>query len=200
MDHLTTRDLQQAIVRIREAAQRAQEELCGADAQLGDGDLGITFVRGWSQAEIDSATFDEDWGLALLTISKSFQQACASSFGTLMATAFMAAAKSTRGQHRLACDEIAPLLAAACTAMQLRGKGELGQKSVLDIINALARDLRGVSGADALRLAARNSAEQTLKTFRPRPNLLGRARMFSEKSRGLDDPGMLAINVLINAL
>ncbi|WJV54068.1 dihydroxyacetone kinase subunit L [Prodigiosinella aquatilis] len=200
MNTLTTEHLKQAIARIQQAALEQQAFLCAADAQLGDGDLGVTFSRGWTQAREDSVNLDEDWGTALFTLSKSFQLACSSSFGTLMATAFMAAAKSCKGKKQLSCSDIAPLLATAVTAMTQRGKGELGQKSVLDIVNALANELTSISTFDEMKHAARLSCQQTLDTFRPRPNLLGRARMFPEKSQGLDDPGMLAIKVLIDAL
>lgn len=44
------------------------------------------------------------------------------------------------------------------------------------------------------------SIDNTLTEFRQKPNLLGRARMFPEKSIGLDDPGMLAIKVIVEAI
>jgi len=42
--------------------------------------------------------------------------------------------------------------------------------------------------------------QSTLDEFRDKPNKLGRARMFGEKSAGLDDPGMLAIQEMVSAL
>jgi hypothetical protein len=48
--------------------------------------------------------------------------------------------------------------------------------------------------------AARNAARQTLERFRQQPNRAGRARMFGEKTIGLDDPGMLAFLRVVEAL
>jgi dihydroxyacetone kinase-like protein len=39
-----------------------------------------------------------------------------------------------------------------------------------------------------------------LNTYRDRPSKLGRARMFGDKSIGLDDPGMLALRRVVDAL
>ena len=44
------------------------------------------------------------------------------------------------------------------------------------------------------------AASETLDAFRDRPNKLGRARMFGERTIGLDDPGMLAFSRLLIAV
>jgi len=41
--------------------------------------------------------------------------------------------------------------------------------------------------------AARTGAQGALDAFRDKTNLIGRARMFAERSVGLDDPGMVAV-------
>src|SRR5438093_1098010 len=48
--------------------------------------------------------------------------------------------------------------------------------------------------------AALKAASETLDAFRDRPNKLGRARMFGERTIGLDDPGMLAFSRLLIAV
>jgi dihydroxyacetone kinase-like protein len=200
MSQLTVSELKPAIERLSLHAAQSQELLCQADAQLGDGDLGISVADGWRQAAEDSAQFSDDLGNAFFLLSKSFQKASPSSFGTLMATAFMAAAKQSKGKTVLTAADLSPLLRAACDAMMQRGKGELGQKSVLDIVDALANGLSDVNDLSEAKHRAVNIAQQTLDAFRPQANKLGRARMFPEKSCGLDDPGMLAIKVMIEAL
>lgn len=200
MEQFTVSDLREAIARLSQGAAQAQERLCEADGQLGDGDLGVSVADGWKQAQEDSSAYPDDWGGAFFGLSKSFQKASPSSFGTLMATAFMSAAKATKGKSVLNADDIAPLLEQACQGMMQRGKGELGQKSVLDIVDALANALQGATSAAELKQKAVQTADATLDKFRPLPNKLGRARMFPEKSCGLDDPGMLAVKVMVEAL
>ena len=83
--------------------------------------------------------------------------------------------------------------------MMERGKGELGMKSVLDMVDGLAAATAGLADSAQVIGVVEHSARQTLDQFRGRQNGLGRARMFAEKSIGLDDPGMLALQVMISA-
>lgn len=202
MTSFTVNDLKLASQRIAAACQQSQEMLCEADSRLGDGDLGLTMDKGWRQIAEDSDNWPNDISQALFQCSKSLQKACASSFGTLQATAFMAMAKYCKEQQlsEISTSDIAPLLVTAYQSMMARGKGELGQKSVLDIIYQLSDALTPSLSANELKTAAITSVNNTLDAFRQKPNLLGRARMFPEKSIGLDDPGMLAIKVIVEAI
>ena len=84
--------------------------------------------------------------------------------------------------------------------MLSRGRGELGAKSVLDSLDAIARATAGLAEPAAILAAADRAASAALAEFRDKPNRLGRARMFGDKSRGVDDPGMLAVRRLLDGL
>jgi len=202
MTTFTVTDLKLASQRIAAACQQSQEMLCEADSRLGDGDLGLTMDKGWRQIAHDAENWPDDLSQALFQCSKSLQKACASSFGTLQATAFMAMAKYCKEKQlsEISTNDIPPLLTVAYQSMMARGKGELGQKSVLDIIQQLSEALAPAPPANELKTTAITSVNNTLDEFRQKPNLLGRARMFPEKSIGLDDPGMLAIKVIVEAI
>ena len=194
----TTSDLRAAAARLAAAAEAAQDELNGLDGQLGDGDLGITVATGWR--EVANETLPDDVGMAFLAASKAFQRVSSSSYGTLTATALMAAAKKTRGRTDVPWSEVPGLVAAARDAMMERGKGTLGDKSVLDIADAVAMATEGMDDPAALQAAAIRAADTALEDFRGRPNRLGRARMFGDKTIGMDDPGMRAFQRLVAGL
>jgi phosphoenolpyruvate---glycerone phosphotransferase subunit DhaL len=42
--------------------------------------------------------------------------------------------------------------------------------------------------------------DRTLNEFREKPAKVGRARIFGERTIGMDDPGMVALRVMVNAL
>ena len=192
-------DLRLAVTRISAAASSAKDELNSLDGRLGDGDLGITLSNGW--AEADSADLPEDdLGKAFLGVSKAFQRVSSSSFGTLLATGMLAAAKATKGRSEAEFSEIPQLVAAARDAMMARGKGELGQKSVLDVLDAVARETGGHDDPAELAAVAGQAVTDTLDHFRDLPAGLGRARMYGDASRGLDDPGMLAVKRMLDGL
>jgi dihydroxyacetone kinase-like protein len=194
----TTADLRAAALRLAAAAEAAQDELNGLDGQLGDGDLGITVATGWR--EVANEALPDDVGMAFLAASKAFQRVSSSSYGTLTATALMAAAKKTKGRTDVPWSEVPALVAAARDAMMERGKGALGDKSVLDIADAVATATEGMDDPAALQAAASRAADAALDDFRGRPNRLGRARMFGDKTIGMDDPGMRAFQRLVAGL
>ena len=200
MAAFTTADLRHAAARIAVAAEAAAAELNVADGQLGDGDLGITVSKGWAEIAAGAGAMPDDVGMAFLDCAKAFQRVSSSSYGTLTATAFMAAAKACKGRTEVPYAEVSGLLATARDAMMARGKGALGDKTVLDAVDAISAATDGQSDPAALLAAADRAMTETLDAFRGRENRLGRARMFGDKSRGLDDPGMLALRRVIDGL
>jgi dihydroxyacetone kinase-like protein len=127
------------------------------------------------------------------------QRVSASSYGTLLATAAMSAAKTLKGRTEFSAAEISSLVEGAMTAMMARGKGALGDKTVLDTLDAIATATRDVP-SDAMYDRARAAALETLEAFKDKPNKLGRARMFADASVGRYDPGQLALARILQAL
>ena len=198
MTGFKTSDLARAASLLADRGEAQADLLNTADGQLGDGDLGVTVSQGWRAAA--NKELPDDVGMAFLAMAKAFQSASPSSFGTLMATALMSAAAACKGRSEVPWSEVSTLLGGARDAMMSRGKGELGQKSVLDIVDALAKATAGLADPAALVAAAAGASKGTLDAFRDKPAGLGRARIFAEKSKGLDDPGMLAVDVMVGAL
>lgn len=194
---ITVADLKAGLERVAAYTAGFSDELCRADGELGDGDLGITVANGFAEAaRID---LPADFGLALLEVAKAFQRVSSSSYGTLIATGFMSAARELKGTDSLDPARIPALVGGGRVAMMARGKGNLGDKTVLDSLDAVARSLVGVPPEQMARVAA-TSAGEVVEAFRSRPCLLGRARMFGERSVGLADPGQLAFQRILEGL
>lgn len=193
----TSQELTDALRRVATATQAAIDELNAADGALGDGDIGITVSRGFREAA--NATLPADLGQAFLECSKAFQRVSSSSYGTLLATGFMAAAKRCARREAVPASEIHALLEAATTAMIARGKGKLGDKTVLDVLHAVAEAMTGKPERE-LYDAALKAASATLEAYKDRQNLLGRARMFGQRSVGRYDPGQLAMVRIVEAI
>lgn len=199
--NITTENLQTAIDRIQNRIGPIGDEMNMLDGQLGDGDLGVTLVNGFNNLAETSADLPEDLGKALFNAAKAITAVSGSSFGTLMATALMAAGKSVKGETSVAMTRLPDLLASAQEAMIARGGASLGDKTMLDVLEAVIAALRE-AGDDPRNMhqAALSAANKTLDEYRDKPNKVGRARVYSEKSVGLDDPGMMAVKRLIECL
>lgn len=189
-----------AFVQYLEANAQAEEHnLNAADAKLGDGDTGSMLRRVFSAMARGIAGKEQE------TLSETAKAAAAaamketgSSLGSLVATALitfakMAKAAETDGQP-VTVKELPALLGAIRDAVANRGKSAIGDKTVVDSLDCLATRIK----ADDVTLAsARSAADEALANFRDKPCKIGRARMFPEKSIGLDDPGMLACRRLL---
>lgn len=197
---LTTDDLRGAITRLTAAMERDFEALNAADGALGDGDLGVTLTRGMRAITDLAPTLPEDLGQALLACAQAFTKTSGSSYGTLMATGLMSMAKTLRGKTSVDVADLPALIAGARDAMQARGKADLGGKTVLDSLDAVAKDTAGLTDPAAMADAAASAARQSLDDMRGKIATIGRARIFGEKTIGMDDPGMLAMTAITAAI
>ena len=197
---ITTDSIKTAATKIAQLMEESADELNAADGLLGDGDLGITMVRGFREIIEVRDSLPDDVGMALFQCAKAFTKSSGSSYGTLLATGLMSVAKKKKGQQEIQVEEISALLNDALDAMKQRGKAELGDKTVLDVIAASSQAAKDQSDGSSVLKAINDAVTSTIDEFRSRQSKIGRARIFSEKSIGLDDPGMLAFRKMIEAL
>ena len=197
---LTTNSLRVAIAGIGARLEAEHQRLTALDAQLGDGDLGITLLKAFRALAELAPTLPDDLGLALLAAGSGVSKVSSSSFGTLMATALLAVAKDSKGKTEISWTETARLVRLAREAMQARGKASLGDKTVLDSLAAVEAAIAGLSDPAEQIAAARAAAAAALTAFREKPNKIGRARVYADRSIGIDDPGMAAVAMMLEGL
>jgi len=197
---ITVADLRSAALRLETAMEAEADALNTADGALGDGDLGITMRSGSRAIAAAAADLPEDFGLALMGCAQALTKASSSSYGTLLATGLMAAAKEAKGREGIEPGDLSGLLAAARDKMMARGKAELGGKTVLDSLDAIAAALDGAEDRVAAAAGAVTAAQDAQAAFRDKRATIGRARIFADKSVGLDDPGMLAMTKIVQAV
>lgn len=181
-----------ALARWCDALEAAAPELNRLDGQLGDGDLGTTLQRCAQLVREALPTMGDDLVAVFKACAAASAKASGSSFGTLLAVAFLTAAKNVQGPS-LDRAGVASLLDVIVGVLSARGGATLGDKTMLDSLHAIARALQESSDGADLRAAACDAAAAALETMRARANRIGRARMFADKSVGADDPGMVAV-------
>lgn len=196
----TTDSLRWAIGRFSGRMRQCSDELNALDGALGDGDLGVNLLTASERLATVSPTLPDDVGVALLKCAQCFTGVSASTYGTLLATGLMAAARLTKGKQLVPWTEISSLLGAAASAMADRGKGSLGDKTVLDAVEAAHRATDGLGDPEQLVAASVTAIDEAMRRLRDQQFRQGRARMFGAKGVGLDDPGMLAFKHIVECL
>jgi len=198
---LTIAATEHALRRWADAMDRAAPELNQLDGQLGDGDLGVTLVK--SAAAVRTALDAgpcADLGQLFKACAMGCARASGSSFGTLLTVTFMTLAKRLEGCAMLEWNALPAELQASLDAMSQRGGAKLGDKTVLDTFAAATQAIEGLSDPQQQHAAASVAVEAAIEHFRTQPNRIGRARMFAQKSIGLDDPGMIAFRHMLASL
>lgn len=195
--------LHAALARWCDALEQAAPELNALDGRLGDGDLGTTLAK----CAANVRELLEAPAASLQATLKGCAQACArasgSSFGTLLAVGFLTATKTVGPRASLDSEALVAVLTAVQQALSQRGGAALGDKTMLDSLAAITSAVRSCdaeAGPQALKDAAVQAAATVLDAFRLSPNRIGRARMFADRSIGLDDPGMVAMQRMVQSL
>lgn len=197
---ITVSTIASAVARVHAAMGLLEQVLNDADAKLGDGDTGGMLARVIGKmAEVDLSAAAEP-GVALTQLARAATVATGSSLGTLLATGLLAAGREAKGRQTIAAGELSGLVATARDAMIARGGASLGDKTVLDSLDAIAGALQGAETSQDAAKTAATAAAEALDAFRDKPNRIGRARMFGDQTIGHDDPGMLAIKALSAAI
>lgn len=194
---ITVQTLRDAVTRSHARIAWLEDQLNAADALLGDGDTGSMLARVIEKMAATDLSSTTDVGAAFNALARATMSATGSSLGTLLATALLTFAKGTKGRSEVPCVELSGLIEQAIEAMKARGGANLGDKTILDALHSIAQSLTGITDAPAAAHAAETGARTALEHFKSQPCKIGRARLFPEKSTGANDPGMLALALLL---
>jgi phosphoenolpyruvate---glycerone phosphotransferase subunit DhaL len=197
---MTTASLQAGIAAVLAHLDGTHAMLTELDGRVGDGDLGITLIKAFRELDRIAPDLPADLGQAFMAMAQAVAKVSSSSFGTLLATSLMTAAKATRGQTALDWAALPPILIAAREAMSARGKAALGDKTVLDALQGAADAATGVTNPAQMASAALTGIDAALDRFRDQPCRAGRARIFGDRTVGMDDPGMIALREMVAGL
>ena len=182
--------------KLHEEAKKSYDEFNAADGKIGDGDLGITILNGFEEINNNINKFSDDMSANFMICSQAFVKKSGSSFGTLIAFSFMNISKSLKGKKECNHEDIISIFKTALKTIQERGKTKLGDKTIVDSLDLIIKKLKDNKNYPEVFKAA---TKQALEDFKGKKILIGRARMFEDKTKDLDDPGMLALNKLSEA-
>ena len=169
-------------------------EFNAADGKIGDGDLGITILNGLEEINNNKSNFKDDIGSNFMLCSQAFVKKSGSSFGTLIAFSFMNISKNLKGKTSCNHEDIVNIFETALKTIQERGKTKLRDKTIADSLDLIIKKLK--DNNSNYPEVFKSATKQALEDFKGKKILIGRARMFEDKTKDLDDPGMFAFNKL----
>ena len=179
-----------------------REYLTDLDSAIGDADHGINMDRGMSAAlaKLDSVP-EGDVGNLFKTVGMTLVSTVGGAGGPLYGTMFIQMGTAVAGKSELSSQDWAEALTKGLEGVVMRGKAELGDKTMVDALTP-ARDAlkealdEGASFGDALRRSAA-AAEEGMKDTIPIVARKGRASYLGERSAGHQDPGATSSYLLL---
>jgi phosphoenolpyruvate---glycerone phosphotransferase subunit DhaL len=179
-----------------------KEHLTKLDSAIGDADHGINMDRGMNAAlaKLDGLE-NGDVGTLLKTVGMALISSVGGAGGPLYGTLFLQMGTATAGKSELEPEDWRAALEAALAGVQMRGKAEPGDKTMVDALmpgkDGLAEALsEGAAFADALRRSAA-AAEEGMRATVPLVARKGRASYLGERSAGHQDPGATSTYLLL---
>lgn len=194
-------DLRQAIARVCDRLESERAELDRLDAILGDGDCGATVTSLATAMRQQADQLPDDIGEALMKLAKAMTRVSGSSLAGVLIAGLICAGGHLKGRKQLELRDLPDTLRASVQGMSERGGAQLGDKTILDGLAAMADALdRGLPEGIDPAAHLEDTLAATLEQFRSRPSRIGRARLAGERSIGSDDPGMHALKCALQAL
>ena len=181
------------------------EELTALDAAIGDGDHGLNMKRGAlairaKLGELESKSLNE----ALKTMGMTCLSTVGGSSGPVFGTLMVTLAKELPPQPQAA--DLARALAAGIAALSRLGKVEVGQKTLLDVLDPVQKVLASHDPAspdstiNELVARVRQCAHDSAAATAHMDAIKGRASFLGERALGHVDPGSRSMALIIAAV
>jgi dihydroxyacetone kinase-like protein len=202
---ITTDDVLTCLHRMADVIDENKKHLTKLDAAIGDADHGINMDRGFKNIlkKVPSVE-DKDAGTILKTAGMALVSSVGGAGGPLYGTAFMQAGMAVAGKYELEGGDILAALDSALKGVVMRGKANLGDKTMVDAITPAVEAMREAleNGADTLNALdeAAAAAKQGMTDTIPMLAKKGRASYLGERSMGHQDPGATSSYLLIQTM
>jgi phosphoenolpyruvate---glycerone phosphotransferase subunit DhaL len=171
------------------------DELTALDQAIGDGDHGLNMKRGFEAVRAEAEGFAaKPLPVALKAIGTKLVMTVGGASGPLFGTLFMALGKEISAEPDRA--NLAMAFGKAIEAVAARGKSQVGQKTMLDVLQPVHEALLlGKTAAEIADVVDR-AADATV----PMKALRGRASFLGDRSIGHMDAGGRSVALLVRAV
>jgi dihydroxyacetone kinase-like protein len=187
-------DIGRLIAAVADAIAAHADELTALDQAIGDGDHGLNMKRGFEAVRADAAFAAKPLPEALKAIGTKLVMTVGGASGPLFGTMFLTLAKELSAEPDRAA--LAGAFAKAVDAVAARGKSQVGQKTMLDVLYPVAGALS--AGKPVAEIVA--IADAAVAQTKPMKAIRGRASFLGDRSIGHVDPGARSSALIVRAV
>ena len=175
------------------------------DAAIGDGDHGLNMSKGF-EAVKEKLKDDngDDLGNTFKKVGMTLVSTVGGASGPLYGTAFMKGASVLKGKGEIDLDDFIQFLKASLDGIKMRGKAELGEKTMIDCLEPYLNELIKVnsSGLDVVECLnkAQEAAFKGLEKTKEIKATKGRASYLGDRSIGYQDVGATSTYLMLKTV
>jgi len=194
-----------AAIAIQNTILLHESELESLDRAIGDGDHYINMKRGAQvivEMQPELTTLSPD--AALNKIGMKLLSTIGGASGPLLASFFLAMAKVIKEAGDTSTSTIAGAFTAGVDSIRQRGKADIGEKTMLDVLIPVANQFTTLATQNAsakeISKALTLTAEQGMLSTRDLIATKGRAAGLGERAIGHIDPGAKSCQLMLEAV
>ena len=197
----------QSLIHVAKKVEENKDYLCELDGEVGDGDHGVSMTIGMRAVARAMKGFDESVlpSEVFQTAAESYADDVGATIGPLYEAAFAAAATAATNKVELnSISDWAELYEAMATSIQLLGKAELGDKTMLDSFFPAVEHIKTLSTqggllSHALHSTAKTALDAAIATKDLIPKK-GRAARLGERAIGFQDAGATSLAIILQGI
>jgi phosphoenolpyruvate---glycerone phosphotransferase subunit DhaL len=187
-------DIGRLIEAIADTVASHADELTALDQAIGDGDHGTNMKRGFEAVRADATIAAKPLPEALKAIGTKLVMTVGGASGPLFGTLFLTLGKELPTDPDRSA--LAAAFAKAVDAVAARGKSQVGQKTMLDVLYPVSAALS--AGKPTAEIVT--TADSAVAETKPMKAIRGRASFLGDRSIGHVDPGARSSAFLIRAV
>ena len=192
-----------ALNQIKISIDQHKDEIEKLDQEIGDGDHIFNIQRGIKEAlNLKDELSEENTGEVLKKIGMKIMTTVGGSSGALFSTLLIGMAK--RYNDELSDQKnVAEMFGEGVEAMKKRGKADLGEKTMLDVLIPVSQELQKLSNEEDIKNIAEKIKQTAEKGMLATKDLIatkGRASFLGERAKGHIDPGARSSQLAIEAI
>ena len=192
-----------ALNQIKLSIDQHKDEIEKLDQEIGDGDHIFNIQRGIKESlDLKDELSGKAPNEVLKKIGMKIMTTVGGSSGALFATLLMGMSKKYNDELSDR-KNIAEMFAEGVEAMKKRGKADLGEKTMLDVLIPVSNELQNISAQEEIIIIAKKIKETAEKGMLSTKDLIatkGRASFLGERAKGHIDPGARSSQLAIEAI